>query len=351
MPDQPCFLSNRFVTKYAELPRFLLGVDYELFFGDRVGTPLHCLIEPTNALVAVLERYGAYLTLFVDVGYLIRLEQQSRTSPALAKDLRAVEQHLHSLARRGHDLQLHIHPHWEDCLYANGGWEMNLQRYRLQQFASDEINDIVTTYAEKLRSVANSSVHCFRAGGWCIQPFEPLQEAFRNANIHVDSSVFAGGLSQDPSNGFDYRDAPNRMNWRFSTDPLCPDKRGEMTELAISSTKVAPSHFWLARAAGKIQKGLHRQFGDGSPVDHGTRYYFQRLTTPTVIPLSVDGYKANRLRAAWQEAVAGSVDTLNVMGHPKALSRFSLRCLEQFLTDCPMEHHTFESYRQEYLAQ
>ena len=46
-----------------------LTFDYELFFGEETGTVEKCLIQPTNDLLDLCERYSISMTFFVDVGF------------------------------------------------------------------------------------------------------------------------------------------------------------------------------------------------------------------------------------------------------------------------------------------
>ena len=95
--------------------RTLLTLDYEVYFGRRTGSTQRCLIEPTEALLRVAERHHAPLAFFVDAGFLLALRREMGKSDALAREHTAVCAQLRDLARRGHELQLHIHPHWEDA--------------------------------------------------------------------------------------------------------------------------------------------------------------------------------------------------------------------------------------------
>ena len=51
--------------------------DYELFFGVQTGTAENCLLDPTNRLIQMAEKYQARFTFFVDVLYLMKLKEYS----------------------------------------------------------------------------------------------------------------------------------------------------------------------------------------------------------------------------------------------------------------------------------
>ena len=95
-------------------PQILLSLDYELFFGAQTGTVDQCLLRPTEALAETVKKHGAHLSLFVDALYLQRLSAEARRYPRLQRDFDAICRQLESLKQDGHDIQLHIHPHWID---------------------------------------------------------------------------------------------------------------------------------------------------------------------------------------------------------------------------------------------
>src|SRR6266850_6407962 len=153
----------------------ILSLDYELFFGSWHGSPQRCLIEPCQALLKVTDRVPDTLAFFVDAGYLCKLEEDGRKNQTVQREADQVFRHLAELSRPGHELHLHIHPHWEDTRRGADGWQFDLTRYALQSFHPAQILDIVTRYKGVLAGFTGAeSVFCYRAGGWVIQPFHAL---------------------------------------------------------------------------------------------------------------------------------------------------------------------------------
>ena len=104
------------------MKRAILSFDYELFFGDKSGTVQRTLIEPTNIMLNVLDEVGAQATFFVDYLMLKFLEKEN-CKRTLA-DLKAIEEQLMDIVRRGHRIELHIHSHWIDAKYnGDGTWD------------------------------------------------------------------------------------------------------------------------------------------------------------------------------------------------------------------------------------
>jgi hypothetical protein len=312
--------------------KLILSLDYELFFGARHGTPQRCLIEPCQALLKITDPAGAKLALFVDAGYLCKLAEHAPREAASRREFDAVREHLDSLSRAGHEIQLHIHPHWEDTQRTVDGWRFDLRRYALHSFPPAEIVDIVTRYRCALSEFGKPVA--YRAGGWVIQPFAPLAPALRANGIRIDSTVFPGGHTEDSTQALDFRNSPDKDFWRFDTDPLAPVSRGYFTEVPIASVRVSPMAYWTLAARKLAGAKRHRAWGDGAAIANGKRDLARKLFARTASAVSIDGPKAGWLQRAYREHKARGRKCMVVIGHPKALTPYSLDCLERFL-----KHH------------
>jgi hypothetical protein len=321
---------------------FILGLDYELFFGNAPGTAQYCLIEPTEHLLAACADSGLKVTLFVDAGYLLALRRGTGSKPR--GDLKTIAGQLAGLKRQGHEVQLHIHPHWEDSSVTEGV-QLDVRRYRLHDFAPPERTQIAATYKSILEELADQEVTAYRAGGWCIQPFAAIRESLQTAGIQIDSTVYRGGHNRDGGRSFDFTHAPDRDFWRFSDNPAVPDDDGEFLEIPISSVAMAPTDYLKEQLARKLRPSIeHASFGDGLFLDHEPGYYWRLLSRRSTSPASVDGFKAQFLRRAYDQVQRRGGNLLNVMGHPKSLTRGSLRHLTQFLGEKTFNFHTVSSY-------
>jgi hypothetical protein len=315
-------------------PRILLSLDYELFFGPRTGTVEHCLILPTQQLAQTVERHGARLSLFVDVLYLQRLADEAHRYPRLQDELGAVQKQLVSLKEAGHDIQLHLHPHWLDSSFDGEQWQIVSSRYKLHDFTAAAIMAMVRSAKNFLSRLIGDTVFAFRAGGWCIQPFDTIAPALLAHDIWLDSTVFAGGISDDKERWFDFSPAPVKDFWRFSQNPNRENKEGLFIEVPISAMQVSPLLFWRMLINRKILPQVdHQPFGDGVPMVWGNSYFFKRLSTSTISVASMDGFKAGLLTRAFRdEQAASGKELFHAMGHPKAMTSYSLARLDDFLS-------------------
>lgn len=220
----------------------IFSFDYELFFGERSGTVSKTLIEPTNMLMDCLESVGARGNFFID--YLMFREMEKLNDERIISDLRLLKDQVRDMVRRGHRIELHLHPHWTDAKYnGDGTWDYsNYSHYSLSSLAEDTIVTMFKDGADYLNTLAREvildyKICAFRAGGWAIQPFEKLKQGFLAADIKIDSSVAYGVHGKNQYSFYDFRNAPNKQMWRFEDD-VCKDKRdGHFLEIPISAVK------------------------------------------------------------------------------------------------------------------
>ncbi len=78
--------------------RILLTFDYELFLGVNSGRINDCLIDPTQKVTAVMDRFGLKGIFFVDLLYLVRLKEELPKYPELQEDMDRVISQLRELA-------------------------------------------------------------------------------------------------------------------------------------------------------------------------------------------------------------------------------------------------------------
>ncbi|MEM7277130.1 MAG: hypothetical protein AAF385_03305 [Pseudomonadota bacterium] len=312
---------------------FLLGLDYELYFGPRTGSVEKCILEPTETAATLMEKHGFFLSLFVDAGYLVRCKALASFHPQLARDYDLVCRQLENMVARGHDVQLHVHPHWEDASYSEDAWHLPVHRYRLHDFSATETQTIVSGYKSQLSNIAGRDIFAYRAGGWCMQPFATIAPALASAGVWMDSTVYADGYSEDPHHGYDFRGAPTDDCYRFSNDPNVRDENGEFVEIPITPCTLGPDFFWRLAISRKLKLAQHQGFGDGAPIPSSGGYYLRKLTRSSVSVASVDGLKSNWLARTLRNEtqVAERSRFFNAMGHPKAMTPGSMVQLDKFL--------------------
>ena len=222
--------------------KIILSYDYELFFGEKSGTVQKTLIEPTNLLLDCMDSVGAKGNFFIDYLMFERLEQLD--DERAKSDLCLIKDQVKDMVRRGHRIELHLHPHWIDAKYnGDGTWDYtNYTHYSLYSLTKEEIKrqfkegiDYLTQLVKDINP--HYRIVAFRAGGWTIQPFEIVKECFKENGIVIDSSVMHGAYMENQYSKYDFQNAPNKEFYRFSDDVCVEDMKGEFVEVPITVYK------------------------------------------------------------------------------------------------------------------
>jgi hypothetical protein len=308
-----------------------LTFDYELFFGEPTGSAEKCILSPTSKLMEIGRKLNTHFTFFVDVGYLIQLENFSSKHSELKTTLAKIKNQIKDLIQEGHDIQLHIHPHWETAQYQNGSWNFDMEdSYKLADFENDQIEKIVFKYKAKLEQLTGKEIKGFRAGGWCLQPFEKFSNIFKKAGISIDSTVFQGGHLETKHYYFDFRKAPDKGRYRFENDLCLEVKDGSFLELPIGGYKYKPGFFWRLYVLGRLIPRRHKMIGDGNFISQGGKKY-QSLTKPIWDHVSCDGYYASKLNSITNKFALENRSDLVIIGHPKSMTEYSLEKLSAYI--------------------
>lgn len=314
-----------------------LTLDYEIYFGEKHGTVEKCIIEPTNKLREISKRTGAYMTYFIDIGHVIALEKFKSKFPKLEIDLNLITENINLLVAEGNDCQLHIHPHWETSFYNGEKWIFDYNKYKLVDFNDSEIKSIFERYKERLGVITQKPVNSFRAGGWCLQPFNRIKASFLENEIKIDSTVFPKGKSNSQYYYYDFTKSPNKSEWRFS-DELCKeDQNGDFLELPISSYKYSPVFFWKLHILGNLFPKNHKPIGDGKPMP--TKGHRKRmLTKRNILSANLEGLFVNKIETIVKTNQKNKFNSTVVIGHPKALTNYSIDRLEKVINTIKKEH-------------
>lgn len=317
-----------------------LTLDYEIYFGEPTGTARKCIVEPTEQLLDIAERTGVPMTYFVDIGYILQLENYKSGFRKLHVDFELVKNQIRRMVEHEQDVQLHIHPHWEDSFFDGKRWNIDVTRYRLADFEDTLIHTIVERYKHRLNRITDQPVIAHRAGGWCLQPFKKVRKALESNGLLIDSTVFPGGFKKNENYFYDFRTAPDKSKYRFSTDLVEEDPEGPFTELPIASYTYSPLFFWKLFSLGRFNPRRHKPIGDGKPIPGGGSKK-ELLTRSHNLPVSLDGYFAGKLDEALAYWESKGYEDFVVIGHPKACTEYSLDKLEEFIVR-NQGKHTFK---------
>jgi len=239
--------------------------DWELR-GDGSGDIEQIQFAPLRKLLEVYRSFGARTTFLPDVMQQLTFRRFESAHAELKPLADSWDEHMREAFRQGHDIQLHLHPQWQEARYENGHWYLdgdwsilNYDRetaYAMLADAKDYLENLLRPIDSTYRSVA------FRAGALAAAPSDHLFKSLVKLGIQLDVSIASGLFVHDHNLQLDYR------NCEETFLPFYPamgdarklsDKRGDIVCVPLN-------HFYGSRRAVARQNVslAHRELRRGS---------------------------------------------------------------------------------------
>ncbi|WP_321317208.1 polysaccharide deacetylase family protein [Labilibaculum sp.] len=307
----------------------ILTFDYELFLGKDSGSLKGCIGDVTDDILNVFKKHGGVGIFFVDSSYLVHLKKNCIEEHNAYSDL------IRNIVKGGHDIGLHIHPHWLDATKKeNGHWDLSdYSRYRLHSLTPNELQDYFKECLDNLQNIVasvrdNYKITTFRAGGWSITPFNDLRDTFLDSDIDMDFSVLPGDfLDQKPINYYDFRQAnTKKWYWQFDTTPCVEEQNGRFYEIPVTRYRINPILFL-------VNKYLHSKSVNnnmsGVSASYTSFYGKMRKLMRSVKYASLDDIALKLNRIMVRKMKMKSV--LCFVAHPKSFSSSTIQLLDQLL--------------------
>lgn len=324
--------------------KIILTFDYELPLGSIKKSYNHSLFEPTDKLFEELNKLQVPAVFFADIlSYIMFLEwDKERYAIPFSKQL-------DEAVVTGHDVQLHLHPHWLESVFKNGKI-IQSEKYKMGDFVyNDYPNDIVGIVEKGIEELTNICVKskpdykciAYRAGGYNFIPYaaEILSALFKNG-IRIDSSISRGYFFRSNVSIVDYRYVPDLPNWYLPFN-------GNFINHSIDNKKILeipiaskPKGMFEIPTAFKLKKYENRAVenrgsmihsnGRVSKRDKARQLFSSRMLTVdnhTLSPeylLKILDYNVKRFQ---------SHDTvmLSLIGHPKSMDKYHYQLLAEFV--------------------
>ena len=311
-----------------------LTVDYEVF-GNGSGDPRRHMVEPTERMARICERHGAPLTVFFEAEEFLAFgREREALRAAWGYDPHAeVRAQAIDLAKRGHDLQLHLHPEWVGCSFRDGHWRLRPERPTVDSLfeSAEEVSRYIgerKAVVDELLEAAGSTrrVSAYRCGAFCAQPGRKLLKALAEHGIVVDSSAVKGMVREDEHVRLDFTGAPaRRRHWRVSRDVADEDPDGPVLEVPIHSRmgrriqQLTPRRL-MAKFSSNVPKEKQRemvgQLGMGRSPASVARFLAQRFPIKLDFHNMSSGQMLRWIRNA-PPAPEGDLDVIVLIGHSK----------------------------------
>ncbi len=313
-----------------------LTLDYELFLGEKTGTPENCLIRPMDELCKVADKHKFKFVIFVDATYLLRMRQLKGQFKEVDRQYDLVSTHVKSLAEQGHDIELHFHPQWLYSIWDEESqeWKMDRDHYKLSDLPLEEANTSLKAAKELLDSVVGYKTIAYRAGGFCLNEFEDFKETFKELGLKYDSSVAQYGHIASKVHYYDYRRIPKEQIYRFSDSIKKKDVSGEFTELSITGFRFTPWYYQFIVRPIKLSSSHSLRYGDGKVISDKQNFVLHKLKSlfrPFAQLASIDGGSSNLMELYHNRIVKTGYQEMIMIGHPKNTTSVELENLDSFL--------------------
>jgi hypothetical protein len=308
----------------------LLTFDYELFLGTRSGSVENCIIIPTRKILEILKEHALTGAIFfVDTTYLITLKNNKNENCQI--DFKKIEAQIKEIKKSGHYVFPHLHTHWLDAQYIPeiNQWDLsNIEKYSFANISEQEKISVFSNSIKLLEEIIGAqSEWGYRAGGWCIQPFDSFKSFFEQYNILYDFSVLKGYACASKYQNFNFLKAPDKNIYRFNSDILIEELNGRFVEIPISNIKRNLMTRILNRLFIKIlyRRGI-MNYGDGlstnsAAVKEATTMGSEMASIELLTLINIIDYIKKFEKK----------ELLHFISHPKMLNPHNLNCLDVFL--------------------
>ncbi len=321
----------------------LLTFDYELPLGGIKKSYSHSLFSPAERLLDDVKTLGVPIVLFADILSYIKFEEWGEKTfcdPFKEQIQRALSD--------GHDVQLHIHPHWLTSSFTDGQF-IPSDDFELAGFAnenhSDNIEEIVENSINQLSDICsefNQQYKCvaFRAGGYNLnQETSRIIRALFDAGIRFDSSVSRGYYFSSDISMVDYRKVPDLPNWLlpFDGDLSNRGKSDGILEVPIASKSKS---FFELPTRFKLKKYAYRAVENRGRMIHvahktGLPQKLQQLLASRMLTVDNHTYSVEYMLSILDYHIRRYKDHneiyLSLIGHPKSMGDYSFELLKRFV--------------------
>ena len=129
--------------------RIVFTLDYEIQ-GNGEGCPYDLMVEPTRRMIDLFEHYGAKLTIMADVAEILKFKDYREQVGRDDYYYEAIVDQLREAVRRGHDVQLHLHPSYFNACHQDGCWLQDWSEYNVAGLPLERLNEILRDWEELL---------------------------------------------------------------------------------------------------------------------------------------------------------------------------------------------------------
>jgi hypothetical protein len=327
--------------------KILLTFDYELPLGYCTDYQ-EALFKPAENLINCANGLAVPVIFFADVCSAIRFKEWDYENYYLP----FTEQLRRSL-QIGHDVQLHIHPHWMNSVFAEGKFipspNFSLSSFR-ETLSGYIIEKIIEEAFRELREICSDGkidygCVAFRAGGYDVEPqSKRILNKLYELGIRIESSVIKDFYLDYSFSHIDYSNSPQSSNWLISKNGPLTKEGKDLLELPISSMPLTIMDI-VKRRLKKTLNGpvyKHRAFansGKGFLAISGNQTLkskLRKITNPQVLSFDKEHLEYEDLAAIVSYNVEKYKDEpsdliITTIAHPKSMGAYHLNLMKEFV--------------------
>jgi len=319
------------------LLNLLFTFDYELPLGGVKCSYDDALFAPTEQLLNLAQQLQIPLVFFVDILSYVKFAEWREENFC-----KPFQTQIHKILQQGHEVQLHIHPHWLDTTFENGSFVPSL-KYSLGDFEDVEIVQIIDQSVEQLNALCREvkpDYQCtaFRAGGYSLnRKADVILPVLYQNGIRYDSSICKGYFSASSIFKIDFRKTPEKANWFLSfTGDFSKEGEAGIWEVPIAGK---PKSLFEMPTAFKLKKYAERAAnrGDALQIDPSENITDKLNNLLSARMLTADNYTYNldylmqildynlHLFATEKEI------SLALIAHPKSMGNYAFSLFKDFV--------------------
>lgn len=169
--------------------------DWELS-GNGSGDIRQLQFEPLRRLVSIYNRLGIHGSFNAEVMQQLTFRQHQDQHQELKVLADEWDDVVRETFRQGHDIQLHIHPQWQNAQYEDRRWKLTAD-WSILNYSREAAQQMLQRgkeYLENLLKGVDPNYRCvsFRSGAWCIAPSPHMLDVLVKLGIVFDMSIVAG---------------------------------------------------------------------------------------------------------------------------------------------------------------
>jgi hypothetical protein len=312
----------------AEKVIVLVQDDWEIR-GNGTGNVADLQYLPSLFLLDLARELGFRVTFMAEVMQQLAMRRFAARDRNLRIQAELWEDCLRLYRDRGHDVQLHVHPHWHEADFREGFFRL-ARNWNLATYPADRRRRILAEAIGYLHALLRPddpeySVHSFKAGSWGLQPSGGVLRDLEAAGIRFLTGAGRGIAIHNPEFYADYGALEEDLL------PYHPDY-DDVQKVAGSSTPlvVLPLPYYtltLRGALGKARTRLLRSLRRGSGEPNSTQPSLPRDVATNAPLISTDartGFRALRNFRADRSLDIGGGDFRELRF---ALDQIMARCL------------------------